>query len=152
MVREWQARGAIHLHAIVRIVRSEAPGPARLEVAARTASGFSLVDGALVLWGDVSDCRAFRADGDGAKTIWYLSKGTELCAEGCGEVNGRRFALLGSSVAAVGCGAVDALLAGVCASGLPESHAYAVRRSRACGECVTAHEESNGLVIHGHDA
>ena len=49
-------------------------------------------------------------------------------------------------------GAVDALLSGVCSSGLREPHAYAVRRSRARGECVTADEESNGLVVHGHDA
>ena len=74
VVREWQARGTLHLHAIVRIARSEAPRPYRLEDAARTASAFSLVDGSLVLWGEVSDCKAFRAEGDGAKTIWYLSK------------------------------------------------------------------------------
>ena len=28
----------------------------------------------MVSWGDQSQCDAFRADGDGARTIWYLSK------------------------------------------------------------------------------
>jgi hypothetical protein len=34
----------------------------------------SKVDGGLVGWGAQAKCDAFRADGDGAKTIWYLSK------------------------------------------------------------------------------
>jgi hypothetical protein len=74
VVREWQDRGALHLHALVRIARTEAPRPERLGEAARTASAFSLVDGALVSWGEQGNCQAFRADGDAAKTIWYLSK------------------------------------------------------------------------------
>ncbi|MFN3707360.1 replication initiator [Microcella sp.] len=74
VVREWQDRGALHLHALVRIARTEAPRPERLGDAARTASAFSLVDGALVSWGEQGNCQAFRADGDAAKTIWYLSK------------------------------------------------------------------------------
>jgi len=73
-VREWQDRGALHLHALVRIARSEAPRPAVLGDAARTATAFSLVEGVLVSWGELGDCQAFRADGDAAKTIWYLSK------------------------------------------------------------------------------
>ena len=35
---------------------------------------FSGIDGAVVAWGAQADAKAFRADGDGAKTIWYLSK------------------------------------------------------------------------------
>tara|TARA_B100000513_G_scaffold183431_2_gene103487 strand:- start:55 stop:939 length:885 start_codon:yes stop_codon:yes gene_type:complete len=74
VVREWQDRGALHLHAIVRISRQEAPTPLALGDAARTATAFSKVDGALVSWGEQGDCQSFRADGEGAKTIWYLSK------------------------------------------------------------------------------
>ena len=74
VVREWQDRGALHLHTLVRIAREEAPRPALLGESARTATAFSKVDGAFVSWGEQGDCQAFRADGDGAKTIWYLSK------------------------------------------------------------------------------
>lgn len=74
VVREWQDRGALHLHALVRIARSEAPAPSLLGEASRTATAFSKVDGAFVAWGAQGDCQVFRADGDGAKTIWYLSK------------------------------------------------------------------------------
>lgn len=74
IVREWQERGALHLHAIIRIDRLGSPDPRMLAEAARTATAFSMVDGALVEWGSQVDCKAFRADGDGAKTIWYLSK------------------------------------------------------------------------------
>ena len=74
VVREWQDRGALHLHTLVRIARSEAPRPGLLGESARTATAFSKVDGALVSWGEQGDCQAFRADCDGAKTIWYLSK------------------------------------------------------------------------------
>ncbi|WP_370651827.1 replication initiator [Microbacterium sp.] len=74
IVREWQDRGVLHIHAVVRIVRTEAPSPDALRDAARTATAFSKVDGASVEWGAQAKCDAFRADGDGAKTIWYLSK------------------------------------------------------------------------------
>lgn len=74
VVREWQARGALHLHAIVRIARVEAPPAEFLGKTARAASAFSPVDGAEVEWGTQVVCDSFRADGDGAKTIWYLSK------------------------------------------------------------------------------
>jgi hypothetical protein len=74
IVREWQDRGVLHVHAIVRIARLEAPSAGQLREAARTATAVSRVDGAIVEWGAQADCAAFRADGDGAKTIWYLSK------------------------------------------------------------------------------
>lgn len=74
IVREWQDRGVLHVHAIVRIARFEAPPPAQLLDAARTATAVSRVDGSIVEWGTQAKCDAFRADGDGAKTIWYLSK------------------------------------------------------------------------------
>lgn len=74
LVREWQDRGALNLHVLVRISRSEAPGPKALGVAARTATAVSKIDCAVVEWGEQVDAAAFRADGDGVRTIWYLSK------------------------------------------------------------------------------
>jgi hypothetical protein len=74
IVREWQDRGVLHVHALVRIARLEAPAADALRDAARTAVAVSRVDGTVVEWGTQADCQAFRADGDGAKTIWYLSK------------------------------------------------------------------------------
>lgn len=74
IVREWQDRGVLHVHAIVRIARFEAPSADQLRGAARSATAVSRVDGSIVEWGAQAKCDAFRADGDGAKTIWYLSK------------------------------------------------------------------------------
>lgn len=73
-VREWQDRGVLHVHAILRILRVEAPDSVSLGEAARTAVAASKVDGTVVAWGDQSQCDAFKADGNGARTIWYLSK------------------------------------------------------------------------------
>jgi hypothetical protein len=74
IVREWQDRGVLHVHALVRIDRAEAPAADALCDAARSAVATSKVDDGLVEWGAQARCDAFRADGDGAKTIWYLSK------------------------------------------------------------------------------
>ncbi|WP_349902651.1 replication initiator [Parafrigoribacterium humi] len=74
IVREWQDRGVLHVHVLVRIARVEAPTADVLREAARTAVAASKVDGGLVEWGAQARCDAFRANGDGAKTIWYLSK------------------------------------------------------------------------------
>ena len=74
IVREWQERGVLHVHALVRISRSESPDAVTLGEAARSAVAASKADGTVVGWGDQGRCDAFRADGDGARTIWYLSK------------------------------------------------------------------------------
>jgi len=74
VVREWQERGILHVHAILRIARGEAPDAAALGEAARTATAASKISGVVVAWGEQSRCDAFTADGNGAKTIWYLSK------------------------------------------------------------------------------
>jgi hypothetical protein len=74
VVREWQDRGVLHLHVLVRIARGEPSTREGLEHAARTASAVSLVDGAVVGWGDQVDVKRFRVGGDGARAIWYLSK------------------------------------------------------------------------------
>lgn len=74
IVREWQDRGVLHVHVLVRIDRVEAPAPDVLRDAARSAVAISKIDGTFVEWGAQAKCDVFRADGDGAKTIWYLSK------------------------------------------------------------------------------
>ncbi len=74
IVREWQDRGVLHLHALVRIARVEAPTPDGLRDAARDASAFSRIDGAQVVWGDRADCQEIRAGADARRRIWYVSK------------------------------------------------------------------------------
>ncbi len=74
IVREWQDRGTLHVHALLRVELREAPSAVDLGAAAQSAVAFSTVDGALVSWGEQSQCDVFRADGEGAKTVWYLSK------------------------------------------------------------------------------
>lgn len=74
IVREWQDRGVLHTHALVRIARSEAPLPEQLEVAARTAVAFSKIDGAVVEWGEQSRCDRLRVSTEAARTVWYMSK------------------------------------------------------------------------------
>ena len=74
VVREWQDRGVLHLHVLVRVARAEFSTPEGVQAAARTAVAVSLVDGTLVGWGDQVDVKQFRVGGDGARTIWYLSK------------------------------------------------------------------------------
>jgi hypothetical protein len=74
VVREWQDRGALHLHALVRIPIAGAPTDRMLGELARSAVAFSKIDGSEVAWGSQFQCDAFRADGAGAKAIWYLSK------------------------------------------------------------------------------
>lgn len=74
VVREWQDRGALHLHALVRVPRLGAPSGRELGALARSAVAFSKVDGSEVVWGEQFTCDEFRADGAGAKAIWYLSK------------------------------------------------------------------------------
>jgi hypothetical protein len=74
IVREWQARGVLHTHALLRIGGGEAPSPHDLGAAARSAVATSPVDGTVVTWGDQVRCDAFHADDAGAKTVWYLSK------------------------------------------------------------------------------
>jgi hypothetical protein len=74
LVREWQDRGVLHLHLLIRIARPEAPDADVLRDDARTAVAVSKIDGSIVEWGAQARCDRFRADGDGARTIWYLSK------------------------------------------------------------------------------
>ncbi|WP_416351962.1 replication initiator [Subtercola sp. RTI3] len=74
VVREWQARGVIHVHALIRIARIEAPDSETLRKAASLATAASVIDGQIVRWGSESACDDFRVGDSGAKAIWYLSK------------------------------------------------------------------------------
>jgi hypothetical protein len=74
VVREWQDRGVLHLHVLVRIARGEPSTREALEDAAGSATAVSLVDGTVVAWGAQVDVKRFRVGRDGARTIWYLSK------------------------------------------------------------------------------
>jgi len=74
VVREWQDRGVLHLHVLVRVHRLEPSTREALQAAARTATATSLVDGTVVGWGDQMDVKRFKVGGDGARTIWYLTK------------------------------------------------------------------------------
>lgn len=74
VVREWQDRGVLHVHALLRVARGCAPEPAVLRDAAQSAIAVSKVDGTQICWGAQAKCDAFVASADGAKTIWYLSK------------------------------------------------------------------------------
>ena len=74
VVSEWQARGVVHRHALIRIARGEAPSAIELEHRARMTTATSL-EGETIGWGNQSDCQNFDALGpDGAKPIWYLTK------------------------------------------------------------------------------
>ena len=117
LVREWQDRGVLHLHVILRIDRFEAPDPLSLKEAARTAEAASKIDGTVVSWGEQADAAAFRADGDGAKTIWYLSKALN-------------YVMKDTALAAMG--GVGSNLAWVHLTAL----AYAARAMRCSRECV----------------
>jgi hypothetical protein len=74
VVREWQDRGVLHLHVLVRVARPEFSTREDLAAAARTAVAVSSVDGTIVGWGNQVDVKQLRVGGDGARTIWYLSK------------------------------------------------------------------------------
>lgn len=79
-VREWQARGAIHLHVLLRVPAAEAARlnivegkvPA-LEELARSVTTHA-DSGASVAWGSNVDCRVVRADESTGRAIWYLTK------------------------------------------------------------------------------
>lgn len=74
VVREWQDRGVLHLHVLVRVSRAEPSTREDLERAAGSAVAVSLVDGTIVGWGEQVDVKRFKVGGDGARMIWYLSK------------------------------------------------------------------------------
>jgi hypothetical protein len=73
VVREWQARGAIHRHCLIRVPGSNNIAPHLVLDAARSAN--ALVGGRGISWGDQGDCRSMPPDPvDSARHIGYLSK------------------------------------------------------------------------------
>lgn len=153
IVREWQDRGVLHVHAVVRIARVEAPAPDVLREAARTATALSRVnEGLVVEWGTRAKCDAFRADGDGAKTIWYLSKALNYVLKDVATDSGEVPLEVWRHQVALGEAAPDAVLEQVRSGELLEPGASAVRVSVTGGERVSTHAEPVGLVVHGIDA
>ncbi|WP_407925278.1 replication initiator [Georgenia wutianyii] len=72
-VREWQARGALHHHVLIRVPASEAAPREKLRgvLASVVATGY---EGTRVRWGNQVDVRRLTPDGDAAKAIWYVTK------------------------------------------------------------------------------
>jgi len=55
-VREWQDRGVLHLHAIIRIDAFEAGPPSMVEDRAKSATARNPLDGSVLRWGVQSKC------------------------------------------------------------------------------------------------
>ena len=73
VVREWQARGVLHVHAIVRVPGGMTVSPVQVAAEARAAT--ASVAGRLVGWGEQVDCRRVPGDPvDTARHIGYLAK------------------------------------------------------------------------------
>lgn len=77
VVREWQLRGVLHLHVILRL-RIPALAPLVLD-AARSSTATVPWSGHHMTWGEQGDCQALSlATKDGAReaarTIWYVAK------------------------------------------------------------------------------
>jgi hypothetical protein len=104
IVREWQDRGVLHVHAIVRIARGEAPAAMVLRDAARTAVALSKVDGSVVEWGTQAQCDAFRADGL-SKALNYVLKDVATDADEVPVAVWRHQVALGDAARRMRCGA-----------------------------------------------
>lgn len=75
MAREWQARGVLHVHALLRLELGERASADAVRERAASAVAASKVDGALVEWGqEGTDCQPIRADGDAQRRAWYIAK------------------------------------------------------------------------------
>lgn len=64
-VREWQDRGVLHLHAIIRIDACEAGPPSLVESRAKSATARNPLDSSVLRWGVQSKCDPLATDGDG---------------------------------------------------------------------------------------
>ncbi|MFT3798025.1 replication initiator [Microbacterium sp.] len=75
MVREWQARGVLHVHVLLRVELRERATSEAVRMRAASAVAWSKVDGSLVEWGqEGTDCQPIRADGDAQRRAWYIAK------------------------------------------------------------------------------
>ncbi|MCL2594627.1 MAG: hypothetical protein FWD83_03790, partial [Promicromonosporaceae bacterium] len=73
VVHEWQSRGLLHLHALLRINGSESPSSVVIEELARAVSA-TTVDGRVIRFGHQVRAEFIRANGNIAKAVWYLTK------------------------------------------------------------------------------
>jgi len=76
IVREWQDRGVLHVHALVRIARLEAPSDV-----ARTTVAVSRVDGSMVKWGPSGGLQSVPPRRRRRQNVWYLSKALNYVLE-----------------------------------------------------------------------
>ena len=120
-VREWQDRGVLHLHAIIRIDAFEAGPPSLVESRAKSATARNPFDGSVLRWGAQSKCDPLTTDGDGARSIWYVSKVIGYAHKDLGFKYGERvpaerlahLARLGQAAREIRCDAVRVDQAGV---------------------------------------
>lgn len=83
-VREWQARGALHLHVLIRVHVHDSSGtpatadgsePALTAITRLAAGVSSHTDlGLPAVWGANIDCRPMGQDDSTGQVIWYLTK------------------------------------------------------------------------------
>ncbi|MCL2464394.1 MAG: hypothetical protein FWF28_04920 [Micrococcales bacterium] len=73
VVREWQARGTLHLHVIFRIDAGDCPSEAEIVDVARSVTARD-DHGPTHRFGTEVTAEFVRADGNVAKLVWYLCK------------------------------------------------------------------------------
>lgn len=154
-VREWQARGALHLHVLVRVSFADAVGlgversgkqwriPAIEQTVRSVRSHTDL--GLVAEWGANVDCRPIRADESTGRAVWYLTKAIGYLVKdvadggGTSSATGRRhWALMSEAASRYRCGRCQRL--GARCGGLlhrqwgARSHVVSVsRRARKSG-------------------
>jgi hypothetical protein len=72
-VREWQERGLLHFHMLLRVDAPERPSEFEVEHVARTVTART-DDGDVLRFGAQVRAEFMRADGNLARTVWYLTK------------------------------------------------------------------------------
>ncbi len=74
-VREWQARGALHLHLLLRVHSVDMPAISVTAIESVVHRVTARSDrGAIMQWGANVDCRVVKADQTTGRAIWYLTK------------------------------------------------------------------------------
>ena len=73
IIREWQLRGSLHTHAVLRVPKEESMDPAALGQLARSTVSWGS-DGSEVRWGSQVDSREIAPGISTAQHVWYLSK------------------------------------------------------------------------------
>jgi len=81
IVREWQSRLSLHVHALIRVPTTDGPSASEITEIAKTTWASSRVDGTVVRWGDQARCDEFPTTEDGAATISYLAKAINYLAK-----------------------------------------------------------------------